>query len=201
LHGYIIAGIGTEVGKTVVSAMVVEKLGADYWKPIQAGELDHSDSMTVAELAPGCPTLHPEAYRLNSAVSPHAAAEIDGVAIVRENLSPPHTQNTLVIEMAGGLLVPLAPGLSNIDLMADWGLPVILVSAYYLGSINHTLLSVEALRSRQIPISGIVFNGNLVSPTRSIILSETRLPCLLDVAPAQRLDAPWIATQAQELAL
>lgn len=201
MHGCIVAGIGTEVGKTIVSAIVVEKLQADYWKPIQAGELAQTDSMTVRDLAPGCRRFHPEAYCLATAVSPHAAAEIDGVEIVREGVALPHTENTLVIEMAGGLLVPLARGLSNIDLILDWGLPVVLVSAYYLGSINHTLLSIEALRARDIPILGIVFNGESVSSSRSIILSETGLPCLLDVAPVDHLDAKWITTQAEALSL
>jgi dethiobiotin synthetase len=201
LRGYIVAGIGTEIGKTIVAATVVEKLGADYWKPVQAGELNHTDTMTVGELAPGCGTLHTEAYRLNTAMSPHAAAEIDGVTIVREDLSAPATENVLVIEMAGGLLVPLAPGLSNIDLMADWGLPVILVSAYYLGSINHTLLSVQALAARRVRVLGIVFNGDTVATSRSIILAETGLACLLDMPRADRLDGQWIASQARALAL
>lgn len=201
MRGYIVAGIGTEIGKTIVAATVVEKLGADYWKPVQAGELNHTDTMTVRELASGCGALHAEAYLLNTAVSPHAAAQIDGITITREELSPPATENVLVIEMAGGLLVPLAPGLSNIDLMEDWGLPVILVSTYYLGSINHTLLSVEALVARRIPVLGIVFNGDTVASSRSIILSETGLPCLLDMPRTDRLDGQWIASQAQALSL
>jgi dethiobiotin synthetase len=201
LHGYIVGGIGTEVGKTIVSAIVVEKLKADYWKPVQAGELAQTDSMTVRELAPGGRAFHPEAYRLRTAVSPHAAAAIDGVRIVRERLALPHTENTLVIEMAGGLLVPLARGLSNIDLIADWGLPVVVVSSYYLGSINHTLLSLEALRVREISVLGVVFNGEPVASSRRVILSETGLPCLLDIAPADPLDAIWIATQAEAMSL
>lgn len=184
----IIAGIGTEVGKTVVSAIVVEALRADYWKPVQSGALTDSDTNTVRDLISNpVSCFHEEAYRLREPLSPHAAAEIDGVRIELERIQLPQTNNTLVVELAGGLLVPL----NDHDLTIDWvqqtGLPVVLVSRNYLGSINHTLLSVEACRSRGIPLLGILFNGPTVVPTESFILNYTKLPCL-----GRLLDEPEI---------
>jgi len=201
MHGCVVAGIGTGVGKTVVAAIVAEKWRADYWKPVQAGELHASDTMKVRQLAPEAARFHAEAYRLNSAISPHAAAELDGVQIERTKLALPVTENRLVVELAGGLFVPLAPGLRNIDLLSEWKLPVLLVANYYLGSINHTLLSIEALQTRDIPLLGLVFNGNPLKSSRQAILEESGLPCLLDMARADRIDASWVAKQAESLQL
>lgn len=201
MRGCVVAGIGTEVGKTVVSAVIVQRLEADYWKPVQAGNLDRSDTMTVRRLAPGGTVFHPEAYRLQDAMSPHAAAAREGVLIDRLNLALPPTTNALVVELAGGLIVPLSSGLTNIDLLPDWNLPVVLVSNYYLGSINHTLLSAEALARRNIPLLGLVFNGDAVATTRSAILENTGLRALLDIEHTDRLDPAWIAKQAEKLRL
>jgi dethiobiotin synthetase len=201
MRGCVIAGIGTEVGKTVVSAVIVQRLQADYWKPVQAGNLDQSDTLTVRRLAPGGAVFHPEAYRLRQAISPHAAAAEEGVLIDRLKLTLPPTANTLVVELAGGLMAPLAPGLNNIDLLPDWNLPVILVSSYYLGSINHTLLSVEALARRNIPLLGLVFNGDAVASSRRVILESTGLRILLEMERTDRLDPAWIAQQAEKLRL
>jgi dethiobiotin synthetase len=213
MRGYVVAGIGTEVGKTVVSAILVEKLRAGYWKPVQAGNLDSSDTLRVNQLTRHGGVLHPEAWRLNTAMSPHAAAEIDGVRIGHASVELPHTgslPNTpigapLIIELAGGLMVPLdtRPGheLSNIDLLKEWGLPVVLVANYYLGSINHTLLSVEAMRSRDIALAGLVLNGDAVKSSRSAILNLTGLPVLLDLPWTDRLDSAFISTQAARLEL
>lgn len=174
-----VAGIGTEIGKTVVSAIMVEALRADYWKPVQSGALEDSDTETVRGLVSNSETrFHPEAYRLREPLSPHAAAEIDGITIELEKLALPKTDNSLVIELAGGLMVPL----NNQDLNIDWvqrtGLPIVLVSRNYLGSINHTLLSVDACRARRIPILGVIFNGPEVAASEAVILSITQLPCL-----------------------
>ncbi len=175
----IIAGIGTEIGKTVASAIVVEALQADYWKPVQSGALDDSDTETVRQLISNpVSQFHPEAYRLREPLSPHAAAELDGIQIELLQIQVPPTNNALIVELAGGLLVPLNEQELTIDWVAQSGLPVLLVSRNYLGSINHTLLSIEALRSRNIPILGVIFNGPTVSATESFILSYTRLPCL-----------------------
>jgi dethiobiotin synthetase len=201
MRGCVVAGIGTEVGKTVVSAVIVQRLQADYWKPVQAGNLDQSDTQTVRRLAPGGAVFHPEAYRLKHALSPHAAAAEEGVLIDRLKLTLPPSANTLVVELAGGLMAPLAPGLNNIDLLPDWNLPVVLVSSYYLGSINHTLLSVEALVRRNIPMLGLVFNGDAVASSRRAILESTAQRALLDIERADRLNPDWIAKQAAKLRL
>lgn len=201
MHGYIIAGIGTEVGKSIVSAIFVQHLGADYWKPVQAGNLDCSDAQVVRDLAPGGACFHHEAYRLKKAMSPHAAAALEGLTLLREKLALPDSSNRLIVELAGGLMVPLAPGLTNIDLIEDWNLPVVLVSSYYLGSINHTLLSVEALVSRNVSIKGLVFNGAAVESTRQAILDHTGLPLLLEISRTGNPDAGWVNEQAERLRL
>ena len=175
----IVAGIGTEIGKTVVSAVLVEALNADYWKPIQSGALEDSDTDTVRRLVSNTVSrFHPEAYRLTQPLSPHAAAELDGIRIELDAIRIPETDNSVVIELAGGLMVPLNDRDLNIDWVAQSGLPVVLVSRNYLGSINHTLLSVEACRSRNISILGLIFNGPTVPATETFILNYTGLPCL-----------------------
>ena len=201
MRGYVIAGIGTEVGKTIVSAIMVQRLKADYWKPVQAGSLDQSDTMTVRQLAPCGAVFHPEAFRLKRAMSPHAAAKKEGVLIEQKQMTLPLTENTLVVELAGGLMAPLAPGLSNIDLLPDWKLPVVLVSSYYLGSINHTLLSIEALKRRNISLLGLVFNGDPVESTRSAILESSGLRSLLDIEHTDRFDSAWMEKQVENLQL
>ncbi|MCH8056434.1 MAG: dethiobiotin synthase [Proteobacteria bacterium] len=205
MRGYVVAGIGTEVGKTVVAAILVEKLRADYWKPVQAGNLDASDTLRVRQLTRHGGMLHPEAWRLNTPVSPHAAADIDGVRIKRASLELPNTGTPLIVELAGGLMVPLdsrpGHGLSNIDLLKEWGLPVVLVANYYLGSINHTLLSVDAMRSRDIELAGLVFNGDTVKGSRSALLNLTGLKVLLDLPWADKVDTGFISTQAARLEL
>jgi len=201
MRGCVVAGIGTEVGKTLVAAIMVQRLAADYWKPVQAGSLEQSDTMAVQQLAPDGAVFHPEALRLKHAMSPHAAAEKEAMLIGRQQLSLPATGNSLVVELAGGLMAPLAPGLTNIDLLPGWKLPVVLVSSYYLGSINHTLLSVEALKQRDIPLLGLVFNGDPVASTRHVIMESTGLPCLLDLDHSDRIDSSWVAKQAGRLRL
>ena len=188
---FAIAGIGTEVGKTLVSALFTERLGATYWKPIQAGGLAHTDTMEVRRLvSAGRPRFLPEAYSLRAAMSPDAAAAREGVTIRKDRLRLPDVKGPLVVEPAGGVLVPLADGLLNIDLLKYWHLPVVLVSSYYLGSINHTLLTVEALKSRDVPLAGIVFNGERNSDSRAVILRETGLECLLDLPGLSRPVSP-----------
>ena len=157
---YFITGIGTEVGKTIVSAIVTEALNADYWKPIQAGDLQNSDTHKVKRFVTN-PDSHffNNAYALNTPMSPHAAAEIDGVKIKVKDIARPSTENDLVIEGAGGLMVPLNDKEVIAELISEDDV-VILVSRHYLGSINHTLLSIEALKSRGINKIGIIFSGN-----------------------------------------
>ena len=174
-----VTGIGTNVGKTVISAILTQKLQADYWKPIQAGELDNTDSMKVSQwVENSISVIHPEAYRLTQPMSPHAAAERDDVNIEMGNIIIPKTTRNLIIEGAGGLMVPLNQHDLVIDLIPHLQAEAVLVSRHYLGSINHTLLSIEALHSRNINIAGIIFNGDENRDTESIIESICAVPIL-----------------------
>ncbi len=158
----IIAGTDTGVGKTVVSAMLTIALDAAYWKPIQSGSKEGTDSRTIAELTGlGPDRIFPERYLLKEPLSPHRAAELDGVAIDPEVLGElPESSRPLIIEAAGGLLVPITRSRLQIDLISAWGAPVVLVARTSLGTINHSLLSIEALRRRDIPLLGVVFVGD-----------------------------------------
>jgi dethiobiotin synthase len=159
--GYIVSGTDTGIGKTTVAAMLVLGLDAVYWKPIQSGTQDGTDAQRVQALT-HVPSdrLPPERYVLSQPLSPHRAAELDGVAIDRKTLAVPAVERTLIIEGAGGLMVPITRHLLQIDLFADWDLPVILCARTALGTINHTLLSIEALRGRRLRLHGLVFVGD-----------------------------------------
>jgi dethiobiotin synthetase len=196
---FIITGIGTDVGKTVVSAIVAEALEATYWKPVQAGDLDNSDSIKIASLTENV-TVLPEAFQLTQPMSPHAAAEIDGVEIIPENLSLPLVSGNLIVEGAGGLLVPInSHGFLYADAFALWKLPVIVVSRHYLGSINHTLLTVEVLRIRGIEIEGIIFVGDEHPTTEEAILSVTGLRQIARIPLAEEVNKEFIRTQAENI--
>ncbi|MEQ3661076.1 MAG: dethiobiotin synthase [Flavobacterium sp.] len=171
---YFITGIGTDVGKTIASAIITEALEADYWKPIQAGDLNNSDSHKVEKYISNTKTIfHKNSYALNTPASPHLAADIDNIEIDLKKIKAPKTKNRLVIEGAGGLYVPLNQKDTIADLIqSDY--KVIVVSRHYLGSINHTLLTIEALKSRNIAIAGIIFNGDENIATEEIILSKTK---------------------------
>ena len=173
-----ITGISTDVGKTIVSTIITEALEADYWKPIQAGDLDNSDSHFIkSKITNQKSIIFPNAYQFNTPASPHFAAELDGITIDLKNIIEPKTTNHLVIEGAGGVFVPL----NNTDLVIDLIQPdykVIVVSRHYLGSINHTLLTIEALKNRKINIAGIIFNGDENTATETIILNKTGLKCI-----------------------
>lgn len=200
MNGVIVAGIGTGIGKTFIAAVLVEALQADYWKPLQAGNLDFTDTDFVRQHTNSHVSIyHPEAYRLQSPMSPHAAAKLDGVTIKMENLQMPVTRNRLVIELAGGLMVPLNDELLNIDLIAYWKLPVLLVSQNYLGSINHTLLSIELLRQRNATLKGIIFNGKNNPATEEIILKYTGAPCIARVGEQETIGRPVIESLAVKL--
>jgi dethiobiotin synthetase len=177
-----ITGIGTDVGKTIASAIITEALEADYWKPIQAGDLNTSDSHKIESYVSNEKTvIHANSYALNTPASPHFAAELDQITIAMENIQEPQTQNHLVVEGAGGVFVPLNDTDCVIDLIQP-DYKVIVVSRHYLGSINHTLLTIEALKNRNLAIAGIVFNGDENKATESIILSKTGLQCLGRIA-------------------
>ncbi len=194
---YFIAGIDTNVGKTIASAIVTQALEADYWKPVQAGDLDKSDSLTVEHLlSNNKSTIHPEAYRLQTPASPHYAAAVDGIEIQAERLTPPTTDNHLVIEGAGGLFVPLNDRYLIIDLIQQLDLPVLLVVNFYLGSINHTLASIEALQRRSIPIAGLLFNGEITPASKEYILQYSKVPALAEFPVLETISPSTIATQA-----
>ena len=193
---YIIAGIGTEIGKTVCSAIITKALRADYWKPIQAGNLTDGDAYWVQQWVPGT-EIHPSTYALRSPLSPHTAAELDGIRINLNSFHLPETTENLVVELAGGIMVPLNEKDTNLDLIGRLGLPVILVSKNYLGSINHTLMTFEILTSRNIDIAGIVFNGQTNSSGESFILNHTGLPVLLRVNEEKEINPSVIARYAE----
>jgi len=179
---FFITGIGTEIGKTVVSTILTEYLQADYWKPVQSGDLHWTDTMKVQSLISNEKSFfHPERHRLNAPLSPHASAALDGVQIQLSDFTLPQTSNHLIVEGAGGLMVPLNDHDLMLDLIHQLQIPVILVSRNYLGSINHTILSIEALKHRKIPIAGIVINGEPNPATESFIENYSQLPVLFRV--------------------
>jgi len=191
-----VTGIGTGVGKTIISAILVEKLKADYWKPIQAGDPDQSDTITVRSLVSNPVShLHPEAYRLTQPYSPHKAAALDNIEIDPDKIVLPQTDNQLIIEGAGGLMVPLNNNYLMIDLVRKFDAEVILVSRNYLGSINHTLLSIDALKARGITLKALIFNGNNDNFSEELIVRYApnslvlRIPEILNLKKADILSA------------
>jgi len=183
-----ITGIGTDVGKTIASAIITEALEADYWKPIQAGDLEDSDSHKIkAYLSNEKTKIHPNSYALNTPASPHLAAQLDGISIDLKKIEEPTTKNHLVIEGAGGVFVPLNNTETVVDLIQP-DYKVIVVSRHYLGSINHTLLTIEALQNRKISIAGIVFNGEKNEATESIIRNKSKLEMIGRINPEPYFD-------------
>ncbi|WP_196889087.1 dethiobiotin synthase [Aureivirga sp. CE67] len=196
---YFITGIGTEVGKTIASAVVTESLQADYWKPIQAGELEYSDTDKVRDFISNTKTkFHPNAYGLKTPMSPHAAAEIENIEIDLEKIVCPETENNLVIEGAGGLLVPL----NNTETIADLLKPeykIIVVSRHYLGSINHTLMTIEMIRNKGLEVAGIIFNGDEHPTTESIIQKMTNVPVIGRINEEKEFTKEKISFYANQL--
>ena len=189
MKGLIITGTDTGIGKTVFAAGLAGALAkahgaARYWKPVQAGLAEETDSEAVARVAPGA-QIHPEAYRLNTPASPHLAAQIDGVTITPEQLALPLGTGPLVIEGAGGALVPLSETLLYADMFARWALPVVVVARTGLGTINHSLLTIEALRARGCAIAGIAFVGD-ENPE-----NERVIPAISGVRRLGRLPHLW----------
>lgn len=190
--GVFVSGIGTEIGKTLVSAILTKALEADYWKPVQSGDLDHTDSMKVQYLSQEpIERFHPETYRLKTPASPHQSAAIDELRIELNSFTLPETDNFLVVEGAGGLMVPLNEEHTILDLIQYLQLPVVLVSRHYLGSINHSLLSLNCLKERGIPLAGLIFNGSSTPSSASIIEQMSgqeaifHLPQLDAISPRQ----------------
>lgn len=200
MSAFVVTGTDTDVGKTVFAAALAGRLDGWYWKPVQAGLEGGTDAGRVAALSSlARERILPEAYRLTTPCSPHRAAEIDGVIIEPERLALPE-QRPLVVEGAGGALVPLGGELLYADMFARWGLPAIVVARTSLGTINHSLLTVEALRSRGVPIHGVAFIGDPVEDSEATICRIGkvrrlgRLPWLepLDAANLRRAFAEGI---------
>ena len=194
-----VTGIGTDVGKTIAAAIITEALHADYWKPIQAGDIDNSDSHKVEKYLSNTQSkIHQNSYLLQTPASPHLAAKLDGIVIDLKKIKEPKTTNHLVVEGAGGILVPLNDTETIADLIkSDY--KVIVVSRHYLGSINHTLLTIEALRQRNIKVAGIIFNGDENQPTESIILSKTGIKMLGRINNEPYFDQNVIAEYADQI--
>jgi dethiobiotin synthetase len=197
LARYFVTGIGTDVGKTVVSAILVKALKANYWKPIQAGDLENTDRMKVqAFTGMSADYFHPERYLLPYPMSPHASAERAGIEIEIDKLIVPQHANKLIIEGAGGLMVPVNSKNLIIDLIPQFNAEVILVSRHYLGSINHTLLSLEALERRGIKLKGIIFNGHENRDTESIILSRSGARFLGRISETAEINQDFIEKES-----
>ena len=201
MKALIIAGTDTDVGKTVVAAMLTLALGGHYWKPIQAGTKGSTDRQTVAALT-GLPEAHfsPERYVLSAPLSPHRAAELDGVRIDLDALTPPAVppSQRLIVEGAGGLLVPLNRECLQMELFQRWGAPVVLVARTRLGTINHTLLSLEALHARAMPVLGVLFVGEAMEDSERTIAAFGHVKRLGRLPFLERLNAASLAQAFRE---
>ena len=199
---FIVTGIGTDIGKTVVSSILAEALKATYWKPVQAGDLDNSDSLKIKKWCSESVQVLPEVFRLSQPLSPHSAAEIDNIKITANDLVLPEVDGNFILEGAGGIMVPLnQEGLLFVDLIPMWNLPVILVSRHYLGSINHTLLTAEILQNRGAKIEGVIFVGDENKSTESIILSKTKLKLIARIPIVEEITSEFIKDQAKKISL
>ncbi len=197
---YFITGIGTGIGKTIASAVLTEKLKADYWKPVQAGDLATSDSLMVKSLLSNSTSeIHPEKYRLNHPLSPHLSAKLDGITIDLNAFKLPETSNNLIVEGAGGLMVPLNDDYLVLDLIKELNLPVIIISKHYLGSINHSLLTINTLKQNQIPIKGIIFNGDENQESEKYILNYGKINHLGNIPTLKILDKENIIEAGKRL--
>ncbi|MBX2948204.1 MAG: dethiobiotin synthase [Crocinitomicaceae bacterium] len=192
---FFVSGIGTDVGKTVVAAILSEALNAHYWKPIQSGDLDHSDSMKVQGWTENVTVLE-ECYRLTKPLSPHTSARLDGVTITTQ-FPIPEVDGTLIIEGAGGVLVPVNDRGNTIsEIVAHWDIPAIIVVKHYLGSINHTLLTLEYLKTKGIRLVGLVVTGEAHEESEKIIETITGNKVNLHIPFAAQVDAAFIRQQA-----
>lgn len=203
MHKIMVAGIGTDVGKTIVSAILTTLLKGDYWKPIQCGDETNSDTAMVKRwLDTTRHTIHLPAYSLKAPLSPHHAARLENTLIRLDSIILPQTTRPLIIEGVGGIFVPLTPKISSLDLFKSWNCQWIVVSRHYLGSINHTLLTLEVLKKLHLLILGIVFNGEPNPDSESAILEISQVPVLGRLLPEANLNPKTIqryATQWQPL--
>jgi len=193
-RGFVVTGTDTDVGKTIVGAGLTGALGGCYWKPIQAGLETATDSERVSQLTlAGSERIIPEAYKLTTACSPHEAARLDNVLIQQSELQLPETSRPLIVEGAGGVLVPINDQQSMLDLFAAWALPVILVARTKLGTINHSLLSIAALRSRDIDMGGVIFVGDTAHNSEQTICDRGGVEHLGRLPWLEPLDAATLA--------
>jgi len=197
MNNIFVTAIGTDSGKTLVSAILCEALGAHYWKPIQAGLPGDTDTVSSLVSNPSFRS-YPERYLLNIPASPHAAANIDGVKIKLDDFSLP-TKDLLVIEGAGGCMVPINDNDFVIDIAGTLPCEIVLVSNLYLGSINHTLLTVHLLKSRKLPVKGIIFNGPRNEDSERIILHHSGWPCLLRIGNESTIHKTVVSRYAQQI--
>lgn len=202
MRGVFVTGTDTGIGKTLVSAWLTHHWRAEYWKPVQTGAAEDSDSATIAALAPAA-RVHPPAYVFQAPLSPHAAARLENASITLDGLKLPTTEGPLVVEGAGGILVPLNDRALTVDWVEHLGLPVVVVARSGLGTINHTLLTLEALNRRHIPILGVVMNGPPNPGNRAAIeqFGDTRVlaeipplpqPVRLDTLPPPAFSCPEV---------
>jgi len=193
-----IAGIGTDVGKTVVSSVFTEAFKADYWKPVQTGSFFSTDTAQVQKWVSNTESkFHPEAFLLKQYMSPHAAAALEDIEINLDSLKLPETNNTLIIEGAGGLMVPLNRKEFMVDIIKKFDAEVVLVIQNYLGSINHSLLSIDALKSRAVKMLGIVINGPANEHSEQIILEYSGLKLLGRIHKEKELNSEVISQYAK----
>lgn len=198
-----ITGIGTEIGKTVCSAVLTKYFSADYWKPVQSGDLDFSDSMKIKNWVGEKTVCHPETYRFQLAASPHQSAKEEGITIDLNEFKLPETGNNLIVEGAGGLMVPLNDNEFIIDLIERLNIPVALVVRNYLGCINHTLLSISALVQRKIKLEYLILNGDFPQDTERVICknipSETKIIRIPDLKNITKESIENIVKQLEKI--
>ena len=199
MHKIIIAGCGTDVGKTVVSAIVTTLFKGDYWKPVQCGHEKNSDTETMKKLL--CLENHQvfnSAYSFKASVSPHHAARLENTTIDKQIITLPQTSRPLIIESIGGVYVPLTTSELTIEPFKTWNCTWIIVSKNYIGSINHTLLTIGALKQHNISIAGIIFNGEPNDDSESAILKISKLPFLARLLPEETINQSTIQRYATQ---
>lgn len=195
---YFVTGIGTDVGKTVASAIIAQALSANYWKPIQSGDLENSDAVKISRWTSKLSILE-EKYRLTQALSPHTSARLDGVTISND-WEPPKVDGPLIVEGAGGILVPINDdGDLVLDVIRALNIPVIVVIRHYLGSINHTLLTIQRLQQEKIKIAGLAVSGAAHLESEQIISKITGIPVDLYIQQADEVNASFIQSEANRL--
>ena len=178
----IVAGCGTEVGKTIVSAILVHALKGEYWKAVESGGEEGSDTSILKALLPEA-VIHTPVYSLKAPLAPHHAAKLEHLEMDHRRIVPPQTESPLIMEMAGGILVPLNRAVLMLDLFGSWKAEWIVVSKHYLGSINHTLLTLEALKRRNIDVKGLIFNGEPDPESEEAVLQFSKVPCIGRLLP------------------